>query len=102
MVALLVLLSWTLRRWRLGALGSGYVPMAPSTAGLIILLGGAIFVYNRWPGLATRYASLLAAVSTGGISLLMWVQNLRGVEPSLEKWLVPAVATTAGIPVGRM
>ena len=76
--------------------------MAPSTAGLIILLGGAIFVYNRWPGLATRYASLLAAVVTGGVSIFVWVQNLRGFDPSLEQWLVPAPATTAGIPVGRM
>ncbi|MFI5397467.1 MAG: hypothetical protein ACHQ9S_18160 [Candidatus Binatia bacterium] len=72
-VALLVLLSWVSNAWQIGALGSEYTPMAPSTACLIILLSGGVVSYHRWPfSPATRAFAFFAVCSVVAMSLLVW------------------------------
>ena len=48
-VGLFVWLSWGLGRWQLSMVGPEYVPVAPATALLLLLLSSAVFWRNRWP-----------------------------------------------------
>jgi len=97
------LLSWVLADWRIAALGQGYVPTAPSTAGLMVLLGGAVFLRAHWPAKAiTVGAGLLAVCSAAGMSLLVLGQSLLGFELPVERWLLPTMEKTGDIPVGLM
>ena len=100
-VCALVLLSWIVGRWQLGALGSQYVPMAPSTAISMLALAAAAWLWQSRPesvfvnrlGRAVAVVVLLASV-------LVWVEFRFGIEfPSVG----PRTPETIGqIPVGRM
>ena len=97
------MLSWVLGNWKIGALGEDYVPMAPVTALMLILLSGGLFVSSRWP--ASRVArgfAFFAVASVGGFGLLIWGQRWIGHQSSVERWLAPAIYTAGGVPVGLM
>jgi signal transduction histidine kinase len=97
------MLSWVFGNWRIGALGDDYVPMAPVTALMLILLSGGLVVYRRWPASrAARRFALFALASIGGLGLLIWAQRLIGIQTSVERWLTPATYTAGGVPVGLM
>ena len=101
--ALLSLVSWVLGEWRIGALGSGFIPMAPSTACLLILLSCGILVHRRWPTKpTTRWFAFFAVFIAAAASLLLGAQYVFGFELPLERWLAPTTATVSGIRVGRM
>ena len=102
-IALLALLSWVSGNWKIGALGDDYVPMAPVTALMLMLLGGGLVVYSRWPaGRAARQLAFFAVASVGGVGLLVWAQRVIGLRTSIERWLTPATYTAEGVPVGLM
>lgn len=102
-IALLAMLSWVFGNWRIGALGDDYVPMAPVTALMLILLSGGLVVYRRWSASrAARRFALFALASIGGLGLLIWAQRLIGIQTSVERWLTPATYTAGGVPVGLM
>lgn len=102
-LTLLVLLSWLVGRAELGALGSEYMPMAPSTANLLLLLGAGLFLYSRWPSQPTvQWLSFLAVVVTVAMGLLVWAQQFWSFEWPVERWLAPTTATAGEYPVGRM
>jgi PAS domain S-box-containing protein len=102
-VAFLVLLSWVSEAWQIGTLRSEYVPMAPSTACLIILLSGGVVSYHRSPfSSATRGFAFFAVCSVAAMSLLVWAPFLFDIEFPLERWLAPAAGTVGNIPIGRM
>lgn len=85
------------------AWGSDYVPMAPSTALLMLLLSGAALLHARpAPGRGALGVELTGAalVLAGGL-LLGWSQPLRATALA-ELWLSRTVETVGGIPVGRM
>jgi len=72
LLALLVLFSWILGRPMLGAFGSNYLPMAPGTAGLMLILSCSLILHRRRPGNSAVYKfSLFSAGITLIISLLM-------------------------------
>jgi PAS domain-containing protein len=99
----LALLSWVFADWRIAALGQGYIPTAPSTAGLMILLGGAVFLrsYSPTKAIATG-VGFLALLSAAGMSLLVLAQSLLGFELPVERWLMPTMEKVGDIPIGRM
>ena len=89
-LAFLALLSWGLDAWRIGALGRDYVPMAPSTACLPILLSCAVVGRGRFPArLAANRFAVVVALTAGAMSLLVWAQHLFGFELPVERWLAP-------------
>jgi signal transduction histidine kinase len=102
-VAALAWLCWGFDQWRLTTFGADYVPMAPSTALLFLLLSGAMFARNRWPAAATtrRFINAVVVVVVL-VSLLVWATWLLGVKMPIEEWMGHTVATVKGIPVGRM
>jgi len=85
------------------ALGSGYVPMAPSTAWSMLLLSGALFLHHRWSSasLACRLAQL-AVLAVALIVLAVGVQRLFRIELPVERWLTSTTDRVGEVPVGRM
>jgi signal transduction histidine kinase len=102
-IALLALLSWVFGNWRIGALGAGYVPVAPATALMLMLLSGGLVMHSRWPGSRTvRRFAIFAVSGAVGLGVFIWAQRVLGVQASLEHWLAPPTYTAAGVPVGLM
>jgi PAS domain S-box-containing protein len=103
LLGILVLLSWQSSLWRMSALGAEYVPMAPSTALLMLLLCLSIFVQLHWPGKpAAGLLALLAALGVLAYGLLAWAQFPLGFELPLEQRLAPVTTKIGDIPLGRM
>ena len=101
--AIAALLSWSLGAKEATALGSGYVPMAPSTAVAFILLGGSLFLHQRFPSsLAALMVCRIALLAVFALSVLILAQSPLGFELFLERWLVPHAERVGNIPVGRM
>ena len=101
--ALIVAVGWLLGEWTFATFGSGYIPMAPSTAWLLLLLGGALFILARWPDHGVTKAVV------GGVSAIVAVVGVvvgicrpLGFTLPLEMWLARTSATVSGIPVGQM
>jgi diguanylate cyclase (GGDEF)-like protein/PAS domain S-box-containing protein len=102
-IALLVLGTWLAGRWQMGTFGSDFIPMAPSTALLFLLLGAAVIIRARGvAGRAGRWFCLVAAGVALAGGALFSAQALFGFEWPLEQWLAPTDAMLKGIPVGRM
>ncbi len=87
-MALLVLVSWISGRPMLGAFGSSYMPMAPGTAGLVLLLSCAFYLQQHRPENLVLHRFAFFSVSfTGGIALLILGQFLLGFDLSLDQRL---------------
>ena len=102
-LAFLVLLSWLAGRWQLGTLGDQHVPMAPSTALLLLSLSGAAFLRLNWPNSAAvcRFGRAVGA-GVLALNLLLCGQILFGFPLPVEEWLAPTTETVGQIRVGRM
>ena len=87
-IALLVLGTWVAGRWQMGTLGSDFIPMAPSTALLFLLLGAAVIIRARGAeGRAgVRFCFVAAGVALAAGALFS-AQALLGFEWPLEQWL---------------
>lgn len=102
-LAILVLTSWLFGVWELLALGQDYVPMAPSTAFLFLLLGSSLFLHRRFPESrsAERFVRLAGAVVLV-VGLTVLVRPLLHGGVSVEWVPVPSPPLRGDIPVGRM
>ena len=102
-VGFLVLLSWFTGRWHLGALGDTYVPMAPSTAVLLLGLSTAALLRQRRPdSVAARWLAWVSGLGVLVMSLLVWASFLFGVGLPVEQWLARTTVRVGQIPVGQM
>jgi len=102
-VAAAALLSWVFGDRSIAALSRDYIPTAPSTAGLMMLLGGGVFLRSYSPARSiTTAVALLAVFSAIGMSLLVWAQTLFRFELPVERWLAPTMERVGDMPVGRM
>ncbi|GEM_PF-958392 len=102
-IALFALATCVFDQWRVSAFGPEYVPMAPSTALLLLLLSGAVFLRGRWPAAAaTNRFGYAAVIVVALFSLLVWVEFLLGVEPPIENWLARTTARVGKAPVSHM
>lgn len=102
-LALAGLTSWALGQWRRLAFGEAFVPMAPSTGLLLLLLSVAAWLrtqsaFNRTARRAETGCTLL--VLAGGA--VLGLQSLAGVTTPWEDWLSRTTETVGTIPVGRM
>ena len=97
------ILSWTFDAWRIGTFGSDFIPMAPSTAWLFILLNFGLISYRIRPAMpATICIAFFAAFSAIAMSLMILVQFFFVFELPIETWLISNTTNVAGIPIGRM
>ncbi|MBI5482179.1 MAG: GAF domain-containing protein [Deltaproteobacteria bacterium] len=102
-VALIAGLGWLLDQWRFATFGPDYIPMAPLTAWLLVLLGAAVLLRARWPARAvTRALGLVAVIAVALCCAWALAALRRGAAIPLEQRLAPVVEQVRGIPVGRM
>ncbi len=102
-LALAVLTSWWSGHWRLLALGEGYMPMAPSSALLILGLSLAALLRTRpSPTRTARLTETVCVLLALGGGLVYWLQFRFGFAAPVEHWFSRSAETVGGVPVGRM
>jgi PAS domain S-box-containing protein len=102
-MGLFALCIWAFDHWQFTSFGDEYVPMAPSTAALFILLGLALGTGHRWPqersarifGMATAVLALL-------VSTLVAVQAWSYFPLPWDDWLTKRSIRIDAIPLSRM
>ncbi len=95
--------TWLFGEWRTIALGNRFIPMAPFTACLLILLSVATLLHGARP--SSRSVSGLALAVTCVVfvlSLLAWMRSIFGYELPVEAWLTATQEKVGGIRVGRI
>ena len=102
-IGFLALLGWILRFPLLTNFGSNLIPMAPSTAFLLVLFGAAIFFRNRFPRYRGTY---LMSIFIGSVvtvtSLLLFFFSSAGTYPQIEHLGLSITGTLDGMPIGHM
>ncbi len=99
----MALVGWASGDLRLASLGSGLIPMAPSTAVLFLLTGTALCARAVRPRhqptqRAVTFAAALAASASG----LLLALSLAGVHLAVVHLGFQAASTVQGAPVGHM
>ncbi|MBR9981064.1 MAG: PAS domain-containing protein, partial [Desulfatitalea sp.] len=88
---------------RLASLGSGYIPMAPSTALLLLLYGVTIFLHVRQPGHSRLRRAGLVIFGAGTLaSLVLGLLALNRTYLTFEHLGMTLIGSVAGVPVGHM
>ncbi|CAB1368795.1 PAS domain-containing hybrid sensor histidine kinase/response regulator [Denitratisoma oestradiolicum] len=100
-VAMAGLLAYVPGLRALGSIRPDYIPMAPSTAGCLLILSGAVFCHagKYLPGRG-RMALIVLVLLTTICGLLEAFQPWLGLE--LESWFIPDAGTLGAFPIGRM
>lgn len=103
MTGISALLGWVLGVPRLASVGAGLIPMAPSTATLLVLLGTAICLQGRAP---RRRGVRIFGASAGSFIVLvapaLFICALLKSYPSIEHLYIPITGEVRGAPVGHM
>ncbi|MCX7144048.1 MAG: PAS domain S-box protein, partial [Proteobacteria bacterium] len=95
--------GWILKAQVFASLGSGWIPMAPSTALLFVLLGLALLFHARWPdSLAVHRAAIGAGLVTGTLALLLFMLSMAGIQADLEHFDLSLAGSVAGATIGHM
>jgi len=99
---LITLLGWIVGLPRLTTFGSGSIPMAPNTACLFLVLGGGVFLRNRWPSHpATSWFGFVAVFITTVMGVLVLARPVLHIELPADRWLAPAMGHLGDAPFGR-
>ena len=101
-VALFALVTWRVGSMAAIGGGGGYVPIAPGSALMLLLLGVALALCEF---LARNRTARVAAPVLAWVALLLGadacIHGFAGLESSWEHWLLPAPTLMHGIPIGR-
>lgn len=102
-IALLALAGWLSGARILAGQWATFLPMAPSTALVFLLLSLALYCFVRWPGLPTSRLFGLATASFTFLigSLVLW-QSISGVDLGVEQVLSRTNEFLGSAPLGRM
>ncbi|HEX7587600.1 MAG TPA: PAS domain S-box protein, partial [Anaerolineae bacterium] len=97
------LLGWISGLRALASIQPDYIPMAPDTAFLLIILG-AVLVINAARSLAPRQRIALGAVVAlaSAYGLLKTIGYILGLDLTFENILFPVTETLGAFPLGRM
>jgi two-component sensor histidine kinase/PAS domain-containing protein len=97
------LVGWALGSRVLTGVRLDYIPMAPNTALLVILLGAALFFMIAWPGNRTIR---IAIVGISSLSILIagltLIGIVTGIDLGIDYLLLTATGTVGSVPVGLM
>lgn len=102
-IGFVVIIGWLLDIRILHSIRADYIPMAPSTALVFIIMSGSLFVSTRWAShhpaaLFSKVSAVLVAV----FALLMLIQFFIGTDFGIEKMLAGESGILRGFPTGRM
>ena len=99
----LALAGWALGIPFLAGFGSRGIPMAPSTALLLVANGAALAAAGRsGAGRRTRTAAISVASVGGAAAAALLVLRFAGVRPKVEHMGLSIVGEVAGSPIGFM
>ncbi len=102
-IALLALGGWAAGRPLGVRVGHDLAPMAPLTALLFVLLGGALLVGSRHPTRPrARRLSCMGAALVLFVAVLILAQDLGGADVGFAHWLGGVPDTAGGTGIGRM
>ena len=102
-IALLALVGWVSGARILAGQWATFIPMAPSTALVFLLLSLALYCFVRWPGLPSSQLFGLASAGFTFLigSLVLW-QSISGVDLGVEQLLSRTNEFLGSAPLGRM
>jgi signal transduction histidine kinase len=96
------LLGWLLDLPFLASLGSGMIPVAPSTALMFVMYGVALFLRSL-PSHRGAYLAGLSIVSAGAlVALLLFILSSLGIHPDAESFGITLVDVEGKAPLGHM
>jgi PAS domain S-box-containing protein len=102
-IGLVAFLGWILEMPVLASLGSGMIPMAPSTAVLFVLYAVAVFLRAYLPLSRGTYWIGLSVNSAGAlVALLLFILSYQGIRLDAEHLGFAIVNTAGEIPKGHM
>ncbi len=101
-VGIAVLVGWGLGLPNLASLGTGTIPVAPSTAALFILYATALLLRLRPPASGVPRIGCGLIACGGSISLLLLLCAVSGVHPDLEHAGITIIDTPGQAPIGHM
>ncbi len=102
-LGVLALLGWTRGLPALSSFASDLIPMAPSTAGLFLLLGTLAAFQAATPQRAAAHRISVALGCAGTLlSLLLLVLSSLGIHPAAEHLGMTIAGTVSGAPIGHI
>ncbi|MFA6243018.1 MAG: PAS domain-containing protein, partial [Candidatus Hydrogenedentales bacterium] len=102
-VAIVALLGWGLGMPTLASMGSGIIPMAPSTAVLFLLYGLTVILRTHVPPRRGSQRACVAIHVVGGlVSLTLLCMSFQGIYVDIEHLGFQAAVGLGDTPVGHM
>jgi len=102
-LGMVALLGWLAELPILSSLGSGRMPMAPSSALLFMLYGSGIILLSRTsPGRAASRAALLIGVAGAAAVVLLLIFSSLNMHPEAEHLCFRIGGSLYGAPIGHM
>jgi len=102
-VGFVALLGWVLELPVLASLGSGMIPVAPSTAVMFVLYAGAIFLRTHFQKSRVTYWTGLSINSAGSlVALCLFILSVQGIQSEVEHLGFDIVHRPGETPVGHM
>jgi PAS domain S-box-containing protein len=102
-IGLIALLGWFFGLPLLSTLGSGRIPVAPSTAAMFVLYSIALFLRVHLPSHRGSYWIGLSINSAGAlVALLLFILSYQGIHPDAEHLGFTIVNRAGEIPKGHM
>jgi PAS domain S-box-containing protein len=102
-LGVLALLGWALGLQWLASFGGDLIPMAPSTALLLIALGASLFLLTWFPWNRSVLRSVRVIVSVAaGASLLLLYLSMANIRPAVERLGFSSGLSSSGMPIGHI
>jgi PAS domain S-box-containing protein len=102
-IGMVALLGWILYLPMLASLGSGMIPVAPSTAVMFMLYAEAVFLRTRQPMRPAFYWAGLCIAAAGALAAaLLLVLSLQGIYASVEHIGFTVANRPGETPTGHM
>jgi len=102
-VGLIALLGWVLGLPALASLGSGMIPVAPSTAVLFMLYAGAISLRTHLPkGPVSYWAGVSINAAGFLVALCLFILSVQDIQPDVEHLGFTIVNKPGELEVGHM
>jgi len=102
-LGLIALTGWTLELPVLTSLGPGWIPMAPSSALLFVLLGTAVLFCTRVPpSRSARWTGVAFGAAVALIGLLLFFLSYLGIRLAAEHLGFAIAGSVGDAPIGHM
>ncbi len=101
-VGFIALLGWITGKLEIASLGSGKIPVAPSTALMLVLYAAALFFRTYNNHRVANLAGLSINVAGALVSISLLLLASQGIRSNLEHLGFTIIDTTGKTPIGHM